>query len=344
MLRAITYLLLLFCLAACSRFPFFGDKDENEKNAVEPVQKPTVEVTVVGVEDTLANNIRAHVGVTKNYCTIPLNLLKRRNNKTRTEATQALQAYGYYESQLTIDYIDAPVCPRIEIKVEPGRRISINSVEFVISDPAANDPEFTKQLNSLPVQEGKELNHDDYKKTKSLVESIAAELGYLDGRFTKSRLSIDIENYQANIFLQYESGERYLLGKVTIKQEPEFLDEELIERFIEIPRGSDYNVDQIIDIQNRLLASNYFKSVEARPRLSESQDKTIPVDVQVYASDRHQFQASIGFATDEGVRSRLGYKNRWWNEKGHRLGIESKLSQAEQGHQWKLSDTKRTSC
>ena len=100
---------------------------------------------------------------------------------------------------------------------------------------------------------------------------------------------------------------------------------------IEAPVGSKYTADEVIDIQDRLLVSNYFKSVETRPRLSRTEDHMIPVDVIVHANERHKFQASLGFATDEGLRSKFGYSNSRWNSRGHRLGAETKLSQSELG-------------
>ncbi len=316
-------------LTACSYIPFFGE--DQAKNGEEVVEEPTVIVDVVGVDDAVADNIRAHVGISQNRCTTSVKLLKRRNKKTLLEAQSALQAFGLYEAKINISYSETPECPQATFTVEAGRQMSVAQVEIVIEGMAKSDLEFQKLTSDVAIKQGEPLNHEHYSDTKTTIESVAVELGYLDGRFTDTRLTVDMEKYEARVLLQYNSGDRYKLGKVTVKQEPEFLHDSFIHRLIEAQEGSDYSAFQVIDIQDRLLASDYFKSVEARPRLSNSEDHTIPVDAVVHPSDRHHFEASMGFATDEGLRSKLGYTNRWWNPRGHRLGADTKISQSELG-------------
>lgn len=327
------FLIVLFSLylAGCTSLPFFGSERPNNGDDEQKIEEPTVIILVTGVDEQVAENIRAHVGISKNRCSTPIDLLKHRNRKTVDEATSALQAFGYYETQVSINIISSPECPIAEINIEPGRRMHLGTVEIVIEGVAVNDPDFKRLTSDLPIKVGNGLSHGDYTETKSIIESVAAELGYLDGRFTKSILTIDIEKYEAHVSLKYNSQKRYQLGYINITQHPDFLDEGLIRRLIEVPAESDYSAEKVVKIQNRLLESNYFKNVEARPRLSNTENHTIPVDVIVHSNERHNFQASVGFVTDEGIRSKLGYTNRWWNKRGHRLGAETKLSQSEQG-------------
>ena len=331
MIKIIFVLLITLFIMGCSYIPFLNKDRAKNGDDDQIIEEPTVIVDVVGVNDDVADNIRAHVGISKNRCSTPINLLNRRNKKTLLEASSAMQAYGFYEAKISINYSETPECPKAEIKVEPERQMPVSKVEIVIEGAAGSDPEFQKLIRDVAIKEGQPLNQGEYSDTKTTIESVAAELGYLDGRFTESRLTVDMEKYQANVFLQYSSGDRYKIGKINIQQEPEFLNEALIRRIIEAPEGSDYSANQIVDIQNRLLESSYFKTVEARPRLSDTEDQSIPVDAIVHPNDRHHFQASMGFATDEGLRSKLGYTNRWWNTRGHRLGAETKLSQSELG-------------
>ena len=330
--RTLLLSLLVIQLTACSSIPFLN-KNNNKTNGITDQREtvPTVNVTVEGVDDPVAGNIRAHVGISRSRCTVPVELLKHRTRKTLKEANQALQAMGYYEAETSIHFSSTDHCPYAVIKVVPGRRMQVSRVALKIEGEAADDPEFKQLLHDLPIHEGDDLNHGNYSRTKSLIESAAAELGYLDGRFVTSKLKIDMESYSAETILQYNSGVRYKLGEISIHQDPQVLREDLVRRLLEAPVGENYQADQLVRIQDRLSSSNYFQQVEARPRLSETEDKTIPVDVSVKPSKRHHFSASYGFVTDEGFRSRLAYTNRWWNDRGHRLGAETRLSQSEQG-------------
>jgi translocation and assembly module TamA len=329
--KLFVFLSMLSCLTACSYIPFLNKEESKNGNGEQKIDEPRVIIEVIGVDSNVADNIRAHVGISKNNCTTSTNLLKRRNKKTLLEANSALQAFGFYEAKIDINYDEINECSQATFSIQSGKQMPVSQVDIVIDGAANTDPDFQKLTSDLAIKQGHLLNHKHYSETKASIESVAAELGYLDGRFIESRLTVDMEKYEARVFLKYNSGERYKLGKVVVKQEPEFLYDTFIHRLLEVPEGHDYSAFQVVDIQNRLLASDYFKSVEARPRLSNSEDRTIPVDVYVRPNDRHHFQASMGFATDEGLRSKLGYTNRWWNPRGHRLGAETKLSQSELG-------------
>lgn len=332
MYRTLLLSLTLIYLTACSSIPFFGkDKENGNGDADAGETEPVITVNVTGVDGPVAENIRAYSGLSRTRCTVPVELLKRRIRKTQEEASSALEAFGYYEAQTTINFTTEQDCPVATINVEPGRRMRVANVDLNIKGEAAEDPEFNQLLQNLPLQKGAGLNHGNYSSTKSQIESAAAELGYLEGRFVTSKLKIDMEDYFAEAIFQYQSGERYKLGEIRIDQDPQVLREDLIRRLLEAPVGEKYRASRVVQIQDHLSASGYFDKVEARPRLSESEDKTISVDVSVKPSKRHHFSTSYGFVTDEGFRTRLAYTNRWWNDRGHRLGAETRLSQSEQG-------------
>ncbi len=324
------FTLPLILLTGCAWLPF-GQQNATTNGVDEKSNIPLVNIVVNGVDEYIADNVRIHIDVAKNTCSTPVDLLKRRNKKTLLETIRALQAFGYYEPQISIHEIDLPGCPTVEINIEPERRMLLSTIDIVIDGSAASDPEFKRLIRDLPIKTGDELNHGRYSETKALIESAASELGYLDGHFTESILKIDMEKYEAQASLKYNSLERYKLGEINIHQKPDFLDEGLIRRFLEVPVESDYSAKRVVNIQNSLIESGYFKSVEARPRLSKTEGQSVPVDVTVQSNERHHFQASVGFATDEGIRSKLAYTDRWWNRRGHRLGAETKLSQNEQG-------------
>ncbi len=329
--RTLAVALLLLHLLACSRIPFLNRDKDADTRPGEESSEPLVEVIVNGVDDTVADNIRAHVGISRSRCSVPVELLRRRVDKTGKEAVSALQAYGYYQANVSVTFSSTEACPLATIDVEPGPAMKVRKVELIIKGEAAGDPEFAEMTDDLPLKQGDDLNHGLYSKIKSRIESAAAELGYLEGRFITTELTVNMEDYAADAMIHYDSGVRYRLGDIRLKQEPEILREDLVRRLLEAPTGNSYRAEQVVRLQDRLGNSGYFSRVEARPQLGVNEEKSIPVDVSMSPADRHAFSVSLGFATDEGIRSRLGYTNRWWNDRGHRLGAETRLSQTEQG-------------
>ncbi|MEQ8939063.1 MAG: POTRA domain-containing protein, partial [Gammaproteobacteria bacterium] len=217
---------LLSALVGCSGLPFIGNK--NGKDTAAGSSEPVVGITVKGVDESIAQNIRVHMGISRYQCTTPVELIKRRNDKTLSEIRNAVHAYGYYLAEIDIAVEKGEECPSATITVVPGKRMQVAEVLVNIDGAAAGDSEFQDEIKELPIKQGKLLNHDDYRRSKALIESVAAELGYLDGRYVTSTLTVDIENYVARVALHYDSGERYQLGTITINQQPEFLDEGLV--------------------------------------------------------------------------------------------------------------------
>lgn len=330
MIRNVLLITILTLLCACTFLPMLNNSAENGENGKNSTNS-TIRIVVNGIDNDVVENIRDHISMSRSACTVPVDLLRPRINKARTETTTALQALGYYEANIALELLETEDCPTLNINVEPGRRMSVDDVKIEITGDAGNDRLFMARLEKIPLNKGDPLNHGNYSKAKSLIESVATELGYLEGRFEHSVLTIDMENYAARISLIYNSGERYRLGDIKLTQNPKELRESLVNRLIEAPRGEYFNTREIIKIQERLSSSNYFKDVEVRPRLTTNEEKTIPVDVTVTPSDRHKVSASFGYASDEGFRGRLGYTDRRWNDRGHRLGGEIRLSQIERG-------------
>ena len=217
MIRNVLLITILTLLCACSFLPMLNNGVENGENGKNGTHS-TIRIVINGIDDDGVENIRDHISLSRSACTVPVDLLRPRINKAQTETTTALQAFGYYEANIALELLETEDCPTLNINVEPGRRMSVDDVKIEITGDAENDRLFMARLEKIPLNKGDPLNHGNYSKAKSLIESVATELGYLEGRFEHSVLTIDMENYAARISLIYNSGERYRLGEINLTQ------------------------------------------------------------------------------------------------------------------------------
>ncbi len=298
--------------------------------ALEAAQAPRVGLELSGVDGVLAQNVRAHLSLTTKPCSIPRAYLKALGERAREETQTALQAFGYYLPDIQIRIDENGDCPLANISIVPGEPVLLGNVNIEIRGPGNNDPEFREQLGSIHLSTGNVLSHSDYTSAKQLIESVALERGYLEGIFIKRELTVDPSRRIADISVVFDSGPRYALGEILINQEPAFLDEALVRRFLEVPSNDPYTAAVIGDFHRALSKSSYFNRVEVRPRLSSPTDKTIPVDITLTPRDRHGIGTGIGASTDEGIRGRFGYRNRRLNQHGHQLDVDVNASFIEQ--------------
>lgn len=326
MLRIFIVTALLLSACSCSLLPFNKKKESTDGGSVEA---PKISVEVTGVNSAVEKNILSLIGVAQKRCDTPVKLLKRRHDKTREEVRSAMEAFGYYEASIDLSFDTSKDCPQLNISIEPGRVILLENIEVIIKGPAKEQKEFSALVDELLQLKGKELNHGEYESAKTSIESLAAEMGYFDGYFVDAKLTIDLDTYRASAYLEYESKERYSLGTITNNSDELLLNDDIVERLIEAPDDTEYHADKIVDIQNRLTSSGYFSSVEALPNIDAPAEREIPVHIQLKEIERHKFQAALGFATDEGIRTQLGYTNRIWNDDGHTWGVSTRISQIE---------------
>lgn len=101
-------------------------------------------------------------------------------------------------------------------KVTPGVPVLIGGTDVVLRGGARTDKDYLKLLDTRPAI-GTVLNQGDYENFKKSLTSIALRKGYFDSEFTKAQLGIALGLHKAFWDIDYNSGERYRFGHVTLK-------------------------------------------------------------------------------------------------------------------------------
>ncbi|MGE3775217.1 MAG: autotransporter assembly complex family protein [Gammaproteobacteria bacterium] len=317
-------LLLLLGLAGllggCGALPWKKGSEDADA-APEP---PRVTAAVTGASKALAANIRAHLGLLRVACDAAPSLQDQLAADAKQETAQALRAYGYYEPQIRARLQrETGSCPVLEIAVQPGPRVRLQDVEISLTGAAATDEAFAALLTTLPLKADTPLNHGRYDGAKARIESWAADHGYFDGRFTLHELRVQASRRRASARLVFDSGARYDFGELRLTQSPHALSEDLVRRFLDYDAGEPYTSARITAMNDALRRSDYFDSIDIRPRIGArvggSGAGTVPLDVTLVPRKRHSFSAGVGFSTDEALRTRFEYLDRRFNDRGHRI-------------------------
>ncbi len=291
-----------------------------------PPAHPTLELS--GATGTLADNIRAYVNLEHYPCDIEAWRLKRLVKQARQQTQEALHALGYYQADQQLQAQRNNGCWSLSIQVDPGPRIQIHTIDVTITGGLEKLPGSQSLLRNLPIKRGTGLNHADYEATKQAIESLASLYGYFDGHFTRQRLRIDPQAGVADVILQYASGPRYRLGKISVNETR--LSRQFLQEYIKLKEGDFYNSEDLTLQQQLLVNSGYFSAVEVLPDRNAMHDQRIPITINTSPRKRHAYKLGLGVSTDTGPRASFNFENRWLNRRGHHYDVETRTSRITQ--------------
>jgi len=289
-------------------------------SSVAGAAEPSIDFT--GVSGDLQENLRAGLTLSTEPCSAPEWRIKRLFRRADEELDKAARALGYYRIKLEKNLQFKQPCWRATFNIQPGEPTRLNQVTIRIEGDAQDDPAFVKLLKTTPVRPGSPVHHGNYETLKGEIETLAAERGYFDGRFSHRELKVEPATDQASVTLHYQSGPRYQIGTLALDQET--YDPELLARYLKIHAGDPYDAGAIAATHRALAGSGYFELVSLKPDFEGAADGKINVRVELEPIKRTAYRVGIGAATDTGPRLSLAYDRRRINRFGHRL--QSKLT------------------
>jgi translocation and assembly module TamA len=281
------------------------------------------EVNISGLDGKAKDNVRLMLSLEKEKCDAPEWKIQGLYAKADQEIDQGLRALGYYHALNKKSLTFGKACWKAAFDINPGPRVYVDDIIITIAGAAHDDPEFQKLQDNLLKKTGSPLDHSQYEKMKSRIESLALERGYLQGTFTEKKLLIDKELNKAHIRLVFDAGKRMVFGKVTVEQD--ILNPEFIQKYISIKSGELYTGEQLAKTHNDLSKSGYFERVDITPNL-EKIDQQVPVTIKLQPKKKYHYAFGVGFDTDIGPLVSAVYDNRWLNSRGHYLTSELSLS------------------
>jgi translocation and assembly module TamA len=98
-------------------------------------------------------------------------------------------------------------------------------------------------------------------------------------------------------------------------------------RYIPFKRGDPYTLNRLLDLQQALNDSDYFRTVEVSPGDVPAEGTEIPINVMLTPRKPHRFVFGVGYGTDTGARAKFGWEMPRLNRYGHRISTDAKVSQ-----------------
>jgi translocation and assembly module TamA len=285
------------------------------------------DVTIDGVDGALDDNARAFLGLLDLTCESPAWLVRWQFGAVEKDVAQALEALGYYDSQVTKS-LEFPTegCWQARIQIKPGKPVIVRQVTVEIKGPLANEPGLAASLQSAKAMQREPLSHATYESIKRALMDASQRLGYFDALLVRNEVEVKVDTRSAIVTIVIDGGDRYRFGTITVTQD--VLARRLVDAYFPFHEGDYYSSDLVARLRRNLTDSGYFAQAVVLADPDSSLDHRVPVNVTLTPPNRDWvYSLGLGYATDTGPRLRADADNRAVNMQGHRAKAGILLSQ-----------------
>lgn len=283
------------------------------------------EIEIMGGASHLRDNIRSFIAIGDEPCSTPPWRLRARLRELDKQIQNAAQAVGYYHLEASREFTQGEDCWGLTIRLEPGEPVRLNQIDIRVEGEGKDDAGFQEIIEKPGLSRGDRLDHGRYESLKGRFSTVASARGFFDGRFSRSRVTVDKDQNSAHLELIYQSGPRYKFGEISF--EHDILREDFLRRYLNFEPGEPYHIETLLDLKSYYGGSDYFSYISVAPRLQQLEDQQVPVAIELEGRKRHGYSAGVGYATDTGARLLLGYENRYINKRGHSFNADLTISE-----------------
>lgn len=220
-----------------------------------------IEARIDGIEGSVADNIRHYLeGLDETQYS-----RTRLEGESRRRTAEAMRVYGYYEPQIEVRLAEGEAPEYVELAIEPGPRVRIETLDFRLDGDARQDPPFQEVIDAFPLTVGEPLVHAPYDSLRGKLANLALERGYFEWRYVDRRMEVRPFEESARLYLTLDSGPRYRFGDVAISGS--HIELERLRRLLPFTPGDPYLAGELASFNQRLGQTEWFRSVTVRPRL-----------------------------------------------------------------------------
>ena len=250
--------------------------------------------------------------------------LTRLLGATDANVRELIGTLGYFSPTVTVELTDTPeeAAPRkVVVKVDPGPPTIIEKSEVRFAGINASDELGTSQRLQIeetwPLQAGEQFSQSAWSSAKSGGLKELQKRRYPLARIDTSLADVDADTNKAQVSVSYDPGPAYTFGPLQIDGAQRY-DPVRTARIARLPEGQEYDLQSMLDAQQRLVSSGYYDSVflsladspqqaatEAErdeQRKSQGAAITSPVIAKVREAKLQKWVFGVGLSTDTGPR------------------------------------------
>jgi outer membrane protein insertion porin family/translocation and assembly module TamA len=236
------------------------------------------------------------------------------------------RAQGYYEAQVSYDLEmqEAEHFVSVRITITEGKPVVVSQVEVEITDEPTLTPVLESARAEFPLSVGAVFTEDHYQGTEAHIKEFFLERHH--GRVKVERkATVILEQHAVQVRYTVTAGPSTVFGETTVEGTTS-VDPVLVSRELTYKPGEPFSATAITKSRTNILKLNLFSSVRFLEEESPADPSMIPMRVKVDEKPFREWQAGIGFGTEDEVRGQIRWVHNNWFGDGRRLDVQVKAS------------------
>ena len=235
------------------------------------------------------------------------------------------RAQGYYDAQVSYALkVEKDELIDVRISIAEGEPVRVAEVTLKVTDEPALTSSLENVLSESPLSTGSIFTEADYRETEARIKDFLLDLHR--GRAKVERKAVVIlGRHQVEVQYFVEAGPVTVFGKTTIEGTKE-VDPELVSRELTYQPGEAFSATAVSESRKNILNLDLFSSVRFTQEDSPDEPRLIPMRIQVREKPFREWQAGIGFGTEDQVRGQVRWRHNNWLGGGRRLDVQVQAS------------------
>jgi translocation and assembly module TamA len=243
------------------------------------------------------------------------------------EIARALEPMGFYAPEVDASLERGAQRWTARFAIDPGPPTRITSVDYALTGPGAEDPNFAALRDSLTIREGDTLRHAPYEAAKATFFRYSRNHGYFEARFDSAQILVRRAESTADVVFRFATGPRYRFGPIRVEQD--VLDPAHVDGYVTAVEGQPFEAERLRESQVALTRGPWFGRADLELDVEGVDSLKVPVTFVLAPARPQRYEVAAGYGTDTGFRGTLGVQFRRLNRKGHNAEAELRVSQVE---------------
>jgi translocation and assembly module TamA len=238
--------------------------------------------------------------------------LQRLLQSADEQAHELLATLGYFSPTLQWQTQpgtgDRPT-RQVLLTVTPGTPSVVSEVRIRLQGDIEQHPATQEQkqvlLKQWPLGAGKNFSQANWSQAKSAALARLTSENYPLARLVESQALVDPDTHTVRLSLTLDSGPRVMLGKAQVMGSERYGQEQAV-RLARIKTGQAYRQSDLLEAQQRLVASGFYDSVFVTLD-TEGDAQAMPVKIELKEALRQKWVVGLGVRSDNGPRVSAEY-------------------------------------
>ena len=241
--------------------------------------------------------------------------------------TRFYRAQGYYEAQVSYDLqVESENLVTVRLSLVEGEPVVVSQLDIEVVDEPTLTPTLDALRPTFAVTEGQAFTEERYQETEAMIKTFLSDQHY--GRATVERkATVLLEQHEARVRYSVRAGPPTVFGETAIEGQ-QLVEPEVIARELTYAPGQPFSAAAIETSRTNLLKLDLFGSVRFLQEGKETiaDPRVIPLRLRVAEKPFREWQAGIGFGTEDQVRGTFRWRHNNLFGDGRKLDVQVKAS------------------